>query len=136
MDVDKRLGESLRVRRGLVRPEDHGMPAGGTRRTPGLRREEIAMLAGVSTDYYIRLEQGRDRRPSAQVVDAFADALALDEDAVAHLREPARPATRSAPQLRPLLGEDALNIAYAKLDALRRDFDGWKDLTLSVGYPQ
>src|SRR5689334_9273429 len=56
------LGEFLRARRALVRPEDHGMPA-GPRRTPGLRREEVAMLAGVSTDYYIRLEQGRDKHP-------------------------------------------------------------------------
>ena len=52
----KRLSEFLRARRALARPEDHGTPA-GARRTPGLRREQIAVLAGVSTDYYVRLEQ-------------------------------------------------------------------------------
>ncbi len=60
---NNRLSEFLRARRALVRPEDHGMPA-GARRTPGLRREEVAVLAGVSTDYYVRLEQGRERNPS------------------------------------------------------------------------
>lgn len=80
-----RLGEFLRARRALVRPEDHGMPA-GTRRTPGLRREEVAMPARVGTDYYIRLEQGRDQRPSQQVVEALAEALLLDDEAAAYLR--------------------------------------------------
>lgn len=87
-----RLGEFLRARRALVRPEDHGMPA-GTRRTPGLRREEIAMLAGVSTDYYIRLEQGRDKHPSQQVVEALAEALLLEDEAAAYLRGLATPGT-------------------------------------------
>ncbi|BCL32173.1 helix-turn-helix transcriptional regulator [Streptomyces aurantiacus] len=85
------LGGFLRARRALVRPEDHGMPA-GTRRTPGLRREEVAMLARVSTDYYVRLEQGRDKHPSPQVLAALAQALLLDEEAVAYLRELAEPA--------------------------------------------
>ena len=65
----------------------------------GLRREEVAMLAGVSTDYYVRLEQGRDQHPSAQVLDALARALQLDDDATAHLHRlaapPAPPAARS-----------------------------------------
>jgi transcriptional regulator with XRE-family HTH domain len=90
--VVPRLGEFLRARRALVRPEDHGMPA-GTRRTPGLRREEIAMLAGVSTDYYIRLEQGRDKHPSPQVVEALAGALLLEDEAAAYLRGLADPGT-------------------------------------------
>ncbi|POM25474.1 Helix-turn-helix domain protein [Actinomadura rubteroloni] len=85
-----RLGEFLRARRALVRPEAHGMPA-GTRRTPGLRREEVALLAGVSTDYYVRLEQGRDRHPSAQVVEALARALLLEDEAAAYLRDLAEP---------------------------------------------
>ncbi|HUR06929.1 MAG TPA: helix-turn-helix transcriptional regulator [Nonomuraea sp.] len=84
MDSDNRLGEFLRARREPARPETHGMPAAGRRRTPGMRREEVAMLAGVSTDYYIRLEQGRDKHPSAQVLEALANALTLEEDAVAH----------------------------------------------------
>src|ERR1700704_2655815 len=80
-----RLGESLRARRALVRPEDAGLPAGGRRRVPGLRREELAMLAGISVDYYLRLEQGRDQHPSAQVLDALARALRLDVKATEHL---------------------------------------------------
>jgi transcriptional regulator with XRE-family HTH domain len=88
--VAPRLGEFLRARRALVRPEEHGMPA-GTRRTPGLRREEVAMLAGVSTDYYIRLEQGREKHPSPQVVEALAGALWLEDEAAAYLRGLADP---------------------------------------------
>lgn len=88
--VAPRLGEFLRARRARVRPEDHGMPA-GTRRTPGLRREEVAMLAGISTDYYIRLEQGRDRHPSQQVVQALSEALLLEDEASAYLRGLAEP---------------------------------------------
>lgn len=95
MDGDRNaLGEFLRARRGLVRPEDVDLPAGGRRRVAGLRREEVAQLAGVSHDYYVRLEQGRERHPSTQVVDALARALVLDEDAVAHLHELARPTVR------------------------------------------
>jgi transcriptional regulator with XRE-family HTH domain len=75
------LGEFLRSRRGEVRPGDVGLPAGRARRVPGLRREEVALLAGVSVDYYVRLEQGRERSPSAQVLDALAEALRLDDDA-------------------------------------------------------
>lgn len=80
------LGEYLRARRELVLPEDVGLAAGSSRRrVPGLRREELALLAGISVEYYLRLEQGRDRRPSAQVLDALASALRLDESAAAHL---------------------------------------------------
>ncbi|WP_204058206.1 helix-turn-helix transcriptional regulator [Microbispora corallina] len=85
------LGDFLRARRRLTSIEQVGLRAGGQRRTPGLRREEVAMLAGVSIDYYTRLEQGRERRPSDQVVGALARALCLDSDAVDHLYELARP---------------------------------------------
>jgi transcriptional regulator with XRE-family HTH domain len=71
------LREFLRTRRARVRPEDVGIETGGRRRVPGLRREEVAMLAGVSLDYYARLEQGRDLQPSDQVLDAVARALRL-----------------------------------------------------------
>ncbi|MFD6161316.1 helix-turn-helix transcriptional regulator [Nocardia sp. NPDC060256] len=100
MDSDNRLGAFLRARRELVRPEDFGMSGGGQRRVAGLRREEVAMLAGMSADYYVRLEQGRDKHPSEQVVVALARVFALDEEGVAHLRELARPAARRrrAPQ--------------------------------------
>jgi transcriptional regulator with XRE-family HTH domain len=88
------IGEYLRARRELVQPEDVGLRDPARRRTPGLRREEVSMLAGVSADYYIRLEQGRDQHPSAQVLDALARALQLDEDATAHLHGLAQPPTQ------------------------------------------
>lgn len=94
-DGDNRLGEYLRARRELAQPADVGLPGGfGRRRVPGLRREEVAMLAGVSADYYVRLEQGRDKHPSEQVIEALAGVLGLDDDAVAHVRELARPVSR------------------------------------------
>ncbi|MFC8716388.1 helix-turn-helix domain-containing protein [Kitasatospora sp. NPDC057198] len=74
-----RLGDYLRARRELVTPERAGLPPGGTRRVPGLRREEVALLAGISPDYYLRLERGRDRNPSAQVLESLARVLHLDE---------------------------------------------------------
>jgi transcriptional regulator with XRE-family HTH domain len=94
MQGDNRIGQFLRARRERVRPEDVGLPDFGRRRVPGLRREELATLAGVSADYYIRLEQGRERHPSEQVIDALGRALRLDDDAIAHLHELARPAPR------------------------------------------
>jgi transcriptional regulator with XRE-family HTH domain len=74
---DNELGMFLRIRRETVTPAEVGLPAGPRRRTSGLRRAEVAMLAGVSVEYVTRLEQGRDRRPSAQVLGALADALRL-----------------------------------------------------------
>jgi transcriptional regulator with XRE-family HTH domain len=85
------LGQYLRARRELVRPEDANVRTVGRRRVPGLRREELAMLAGISTDYYLRLEQGRDHHPSEQVIDALARALQLDAEATAHLHALAKP---------------------------------------------
>ncbi|MFD6158160.1 helix-turn-helix transcriptional regulator [Nocardia sp. NPDC060256] len=79
------LGDYLRARRAQLRPDEVNLPTIGTRRVPGLRREEVALLVGLSVDYYVRLEQGRERGPSAQVVDALATALRLDEDGRLHL---------------------------------------------------
>lgn len=87
------LGEFLRARRELTRPEDHGLPV-GRRRVPGLRREEVAMLAGISAEYYLRLERGRDRHPSAQVVEGLARVLDLDDESTAYLASLATPAPR------------------------------------------
>ena len=95
MQPGNALGEYLRARRELVSPESAGIPHIGRRRVPGLRRDELSLLAGVSTDYYVRLEQGRDRNPSPQVVDALARALPLDEEATAHLHALAGPARRA-----------------------------------------
>lgn len=90
--MDNALGEFLRARRELVTPADVGLPPGtGLRRVPGLRREEVALLAGISAEYYLRLEQGRDRTPSAQVVAAIAGVLRLDGEAAAHLKALAQP---------------------------------------------
>lgn len=79
-DEPNTLGEYLRARRELVTPEQVGIPVLGVRRVPGLRREEVAMLSGISAEYYLRLEQGRDRRPSGQVLEAIARVLQLDDD--------------------------------------------------------
>ena len=75
------LGRYLRARRGQVTPGEVGLtPGPGLRRTPGLRREELATLSGISVDYYTRIERGRETRPSPAVVDALARALRLTED--------------------------------------------------------
>jgi transcriptional regulator with XRE-family HTH domain len=81
------LGEYLRARRAQVRPVDVGLIAGARRRVRGLRREELATLAGISSEYYLRLEQGRDKNPSAQVLDALARALQLDIKATEYLHQ-------------------------------------------------
>lgn len=80
------LGAFLRSRRERVTPAEVGLPEGGRRRTPGLRREELAILAGISVDYLVRLEQKRELRPSYSVVAALGRALRLNEDERAHLQ--------------------------------------------------
>jgi transcriptional regulator with XRE-family HTH domain len=77
MSRNLQLRDFLRARRGTIQPGDVGLAITGFRRVPGLRREEVAMLAGVSVDYYVRLEQGRDLTPSDSVLDALARALRL-----------------------------------------------------------
>lgn len=93
------LGEFLQARRARVRPDEVGLTSYGRRRVTGLRREELAGSAGISVQYLTRLEQGVDRHPSAQVVDALTAALRLDPDAAGHLRAlaslPAEPPGRS-----------------------------------------
>ncbi|MFJ4847330.1 MULTISPECIES: helix-turn-helix transcriptional regulator [unclassified Streptomyces] len=96
------LSEFLRRCRGRVTPESAGLPERGAyRRVPGLRREEVAQLAGVSTDYYTRLEQGRQISPSTGVLDAVAAALRLDDAERTHLFDLVGPRSgggrRSAP---------------------------------------
>ncbi|CAN5307454.1 helix-turn-helix transcriptional regulator [soil metagenome] len=85
------IGEYLRARREQVRPEDVGIVWSGVRRVAGLRREEVAALAGISAEYYLRLEQGRDRQPSDQVLKALSRALRLDVAASLHLHRLAHP---------------------------------------------
>ncbi|GAB3406038.1 helix-turn-helix transcriptional regulator [Schumannella luteola] len=90
------FAQVLRAWRDRVRPEDAGLPAGAGRRTPGLRREELALLAGVSVDYIVRLEQGRATHPSSQLLGALARALRLDERERDHLYRAAGAAPPSA----------------------------------------
>ena len=87
------LGDYLRARREQLRPEEVGLVAGKRRRVAGLRREELATLAGISSTYYLRLEQGRATSPSAQVVDALARALRLDARSTQYLHDLAAPTT-------------------------------------------
>jgi transcriptional regulator with XRE-family HTH domain len=112
------FGEYLRRRRAELQPADVGLTTTSFRRVPGLRREEVAQLAGVSTDYYTRLEQGRNLSPSDTVLDAIARALNLDVAGRAHLQHlahPARPSPRRAgpvQRVRP---------------AVQSMLDGWND---------
>ncbi|MFI7403293.1 helix-turn-helix transcriptional regulator [Streptomyces sp. NPDC049541] len=104
--MDGDLGDFLRSRRARIRPEEVGLASHGRRRVPGLRREEVAQLAGVSVDYYIRLEQGRGPSVSDAVLDAIARVLRLDEEEHAYLYAVARPQKkrerrRAAPRVRP-----------------------------------
>jgi transcriptional regulator with XRE-family HTH domain len=111
--TDNTLGGYLRARRELVLPEHVGLPVTGVRRVAGLRREEVAMLAGISSDYYLRLEQGRDRNPSVQVLEALARVLQLDEAATDYMLNLAAPRPKKRrrprretvpPSIRQLLG--------------------------------
>ena len=95
MPRENPIGEYLRARRELVRPEDVELPdAGSHRRVPGLRARRSRCSPASAPDYYVRLEQGRDQHPSAQVLDALARALQLDEHATAHLHRLAAPPVR------------------------------------------
>lgn len=93
----RELGDFLRARRDRLHPRDVGLEPGGRRKVTGLRREELALLAGLSTDYYQRMEQGREVRPSDDVLDALAGALGLDEAERRHLFGLARAARRPVP---------------------------------------
>lgn len=104
-DPRHELGEFLRTRRTRLRPQDVGLEPGPRRRVAGLRREELALLAGVSSDYYQRMEQGRDVRPSEQVLDALARALNFTAEETRHLhslaaaaRTPARRPRHHVPE--------------------------------------
>ncbi|WP_434441602.1 helix-turn-helix domain-containing protein [Lentzea sp. E54] len=92
-DRNTALGTFLRTHRALVRPEQAGLTIAGRRRVPGLRRDEVALLAGLSAGYYARLEQGYER-PTHQTVESLQRALLLDETATVELHRLARPATR------------------------------------------
>jgi transcriptional regulator with XRE-family HTH domain len=114
------LAAFLRARRARLSPQDAGLPAIGPRRTPGLRRQEVAQLAGMSVDYYIRLEQGRGPHPSRQVLSALARALMLSTDERDYLfrmadvapPQPTRPSREITPGTRYLLDSMPTTPAY------------------------
>ena len=122
------LGDFLRARRDALKPQHVGLPEYGRRRVKGLRREEVAMLAGMSSDYYIRLEQGRESSPSPQVVQAVAHALRLDAEATEHLWRLVQPPesrrlrrtadTQVSPQLPQLMDRWSTSPAFALGPAL------------------
>ncbi|MGV9268416.1 helix-turn-helix transcriptional regulator [Kitasatospora sp. NPDC003701] len=95
--MENTVGDFLRSRRARIQPEEVGLPSHGRRRVQGLRREEVAQLAGVSVDYYIRLEQGRGGSASDAVLAAVARVLRLDEVEAAHLHALARPPRPAGP---------------------------------------
>jgi transcriptional regulator with XRE-family HTH domain len=92
MPDQQSLATFLRARRDLLKPDDVGLAGGERRRVAGLRREEVAMLAGISAEYYLRLEQGRERQPSDQVIASLGSALQLNDDAIEYMRNLTRPA--------------------------------------------
>ncbi|MFB8176031.1 helix-turn-helix transcriptional regulator [Streptomyces sp. NPDC055966] len=119
-DGGTELGRFLRARRSRLTPAEAGLAAGsGLRRTPGLRREELATLAGISIDYYTRLERGKETRPSPSVVDALARALRLEDDEHEHLRTLAIMAARSVPEPRPAPSRAVRPGVNLLLEALR-----------------
>ncbi|MFJ8114203.1 helix-turn-helix domain-containing protein [Streptomyces sp. NPDC096132] len=119
MRADEGLGGFLRSRREQLRPEQVGLPSSVRRRTPGLRREELATIAGVSVEYLERLEQGRDTNPSVAVLGALAQALRLSDDEKRHLAMPAmkRHSATLVPAAHPV-GEEPRSTVCALLDHL------------------
>jgi transcriptional regulator with XRE-family HTH domain len=137
MDRRSELGDFLRSRRARRQPEDLGLtPVGGRRRVPGLRREELAQAAALSVDYYVRLEQGRLRNPSQEIVDAVATALGLDDSERRYLhnlarpRRDARPATRAVPTTIQTLIDNAG--VPAALYSKRGDVLAWNALAAAL----
>ncbi len=136
------LAAFLRSKRARLRPSDVGLPDGLRRRTPGLRRQEVAQLAGMSVDYYIRLEQARGPHPSGQVLSALARALMLTRDERTYLfrvagESPPRmtgPSGEVPPAVRILL--DTLTTSPAYVVSAKYDILAWNQLaTLFIGDP-
>ncbi|GAA3603468.1 helix-turn-helix transcriptional regulator [Kineosporia mesophila] len=136
------LARFLRDRREALRPVDAGLPPGRRRRTPGLRREEVAELAGMSVDYYARLEQGRGPRPSPGVLEAVGGALRLGPAERIHLfrlagsapQAPSAPARRVRPHVAGLLHR--MPGTAAVVTAANYDVVGWNPLAAALLGPQ
>jgi transcriptional regulator with XRE-family HTH domain len=139
MDKRGQLGQFLSSRRARLQPEQVGLGTTGRRRVPGLRREELAQLAGMSADYYSRLEQGRAGQPSDGVLEALAAALRLDDAERLHLFDLARPPRRPAPpppeRVRPEIQRllDLLDRVPAMIIGRRGDVLAWNALGLATG---
>lgn len=141
MDQRAELSEFLRSRRGRLQPQDVGLPQlGRHRRVPGLRREELAQLAGVSVAYYTRLEQGNGRNVSTEVLDAIARALKLSDaerDHLTHLAKPKQKKHRRMgrpQQLRPAVQHlmDAMDGVPAYVLGRRLDILGWNRMARAL----
>jgi transcriptional regulator with XRE-family HTH domain len=133
------LADFLRQRRASLKPGDVGLPSGGRRRTPGLRREEVASLAGVGTTWYTWLEQGRDVRASFEVLEAIAAALRLSPAERAHLMLLGRgeqapshrpPPEKASPTLRRLVENLGSNPAWVL--GRRWDYLAWNDAAVAI----
>ncbi|MEU6200544.1 helix-turn-helix transcriptional regulator [Streptomyces sp. NPDC047061] len=141
LDRRAELSEFLRTRRARLRPSDVGLPDFGRhRRVPGLRREELAQLAGVSVAYYTRLEQGNGRNVSAEVLDSIARALRLTDAEHAHLmhlakgKQHKKKASARPQQVRPALGQllEAMEGVPAYIGGRRSDILAWNGMTAAV----
>nr|WSZ14959.1 helix-turn-helix transcriptional regulator [Streptomyces canus] len=140
LDRRAELSEFLRTRRARLKPEDVGLPDFGRhRRVPGLRREELSQLAGVSVAYYTRLEQGNGRNVSAEVLDAIARALRLTDAEHAHLTHLAKPkqhkkkTTARTEQVRGSIRQllDSINVP-AYVSGRRSDIVAWNGMAAAV----
>jgi transcriptional regulator with XRE-family HTH domain len=140
LDRRAELSEFLRTRRARLKPGDVGLPDFGRhRRVPGLRREELAQLAGVSVAYYTRLEQGNGRNVSSEVLDAIARALRLTDAEHAHLTHLAKPKqkkkqTARPPQARPALQQllDAMDAVPAYVIGRRSEILAWNRMAAAL----
>ncbi|AXG79021.1 helix-turn-helix domain-containing protein [Streptomyces paludis] len=140
LDRRAELSEFLRTRRARLKPEDVGLPHfGRARRVPGLRREELAQLAGVSVAYYTRLEQGNGQNVSAEVLDSVARALRLTAAEHAHLTHLAKPKTHKKPVVRTQQVRGALRQLLDAIDGIpayiigrRSDILAWNRMTTAV----
>ncbi|MFE7507329.1 helix-turn-helix transcriptional regulator [Promicromonospora sp. NPDC057488] len=134
--MTEELGDFLRTRRDAITPAASGLTSWGARRVPGLRREELAQLAGISVNYYTRLEQGQSANAGESILESLARALQLDDDERAHLFALARPTParrrRAAPAERPSGGVVRLLAAMPDVPALllgrRNDILAWNPL--------
>ena len=118
VDTTNEIAEFLTTRRARVTPEQVGLPTWGPRRVKGLRREEVASLAGVSVEYYKRLERGNARGVSDSVLDALARALQLDDAERAHLFDLARAANPAAPERRRVVQQRVRPVVLHILDSM------------------